>query len=68
MAGDKPYIFVKHIYASASILGAIVCIYLWDISGENIAMLAGTSVVFLIRFLAARFKLDLPIIRGNNFK
>ena len=59
MAGDKPYIFVKHIYASASILGAIVCIYLWDISGQSIAMLAGTSTVFLIRFLAARFKLDL---------
>jgi len=68
MAGDKPYIFVKHIYASASILGAIVCIYLWDISGQSIAMLAGTSTVFLIRFLAARFKLDLPIIQGHNFK
>ena len=68
MAGDKPYIFVKHIYASASILGAIVCIYLWDISGQSIAMLAGTSTVFLIRFLAARFKLALPIIQGHNFK
>lgn len=67
MAGDKPYIFIKHIYASASILGAIICIYLWDISGESIAMLVGTSVVFLIRFLSAHFKLDLPTIHGNNF-
>nr|WP_297574437.1 TRIC cation channel family protein [uncultured Peptostreptococcus sp.] len=68
MAGDKPYIFIRHIYASASILGAVSCIYLWDITGKNIAMLFGTAVVFLIRFLAARFKLDLPKIQGSNFK
>ena len=68
IAGDKPYIFIRHIYASASILGAVSCIYLWDITGKNIAMLFGTAVVFLIRFLAARFKLDLPKIQGSNFK
>lgn len=68
MAGDKPYIFIRHIYASASILGAVSCIYLWDITDKNIAMLIGTAVVFLIRFLAAHFKLDLPKIQGSNFK
>ena len=27
MAGEKPYIFVKHVYASASVVGAMVCVY-----------------------------------------
>ena len=28
MASVPPYIFVKHIYACASIIGAIVCVYM----------------------------------------
>ena len=28
MAGVPPYIFVKHIYACASIVGAVVCVYM----------------------------------------
>ena len=51
MAGDKPYIFIRHIYASASILGAVSCIYLWDITGKNVAMLIGTAVVFLLSLI-----------------
>ena len=30
MAGNTPYIFVKHVYASASIIGAILCVVLWQ--------------------------------------
>lgn len=29
MAGDMPYIFVKHVYACASLLGAVVCTALY---------------------------------------
>ena len=29
LAGDTPYIFVKHIYASASLAGALLCAGMW---------------------------------------
>ena len=34
MAGVPPYIFVKHIYACASIVGAVVCVYMYRSSGR----------------------------------
>lgn len=55
-----PYIFVKHIYASACIVGSIVCILLWNIAGRYIAMLSGMAVVILLRYLARRYKWNLP--------
>ena len=30
MAGNTPYIFVKHVYASASLAGALLCTVLWQ--------------------------------------
>ena len=63
MAGNTPYIFVKHVYASASIIGAMVCslVALWF--GELPAMLIGATVVFVIRILAAHYKWNLPRIK-----
>ena len=34
LAGDTPYIFVKHVYASASLAGAILCAGLWSRLGS----------------------------------
>lgn len=62
MAGNTPYIFVKHVYASASIIGAIVCVLVEAWSGELPAMLLGAAVVFVIRILAAHYKWNLPRI------
>ena len=62
MAGNTPYIFVKHVYASASILGAIVCVLVERWFGELPAMLIGAAVVFVIRILAAHYKWNLPRI------
>lgn len=62
MAGNTPYIFVKHVYASASIIGAIVCVLLGKQSGELTAMLIGAAAVFIIRILAAHYKWNLPRI------
>ncbi len=59
-AGNTPYIFTKHIYACASIAGALVCALLWDIAGSAIATLIGFALVVVIRFLAAHFKWNLP--------
>ena len=60
MAGNTPYIFVKHIYASASLAGAVLCVLLWKPLGETTAMSVSAVVIIIIRFLAARFKWSLP--------
>ena len=63
LAGNTPYIFVKHVYACASLAGAIVCVYTWDYIGMTRAMIDGTVVVVLIRLFSAHFKWNLPRIR-----
>lgn len=60
MAGDTPYIFVKHVYASASLAGALVCGLLWHYLGEMLSMLLGVGLVMLIRVLSAHFRWNLP--------
>lgn len=60
MAGDTPYIFVKHIYACASLVGALLCGLLWHYAGEMLSMLAGGGAVILIRGLSAHFRWNLP--------
>ncbi len=60
LAGDTPYIFVKHVYASASLLGALLCAVLWHPFGEATAMLGGAALVILIRVLSAHFRWNLP--------
>ena len=60
LAGLPPYIFVKHIYACASIAGGIACALLWRSAGQTCAVLVCFSLVFLIRILAARYRWSLP--------
>ena len=60
MAEVPPYIFVKHIYACASIIGAIVCVYMNRFVGNVEAMVVSSVVVVLIRYLAAHYHWNLP--------
>lgn len=60
MAGVPPYIFVRHIYACASIVGALVCVWMHRSFGAVEAMVVSSAVVLLIRYLAAHYHLDLP--------
>lgn len=60
MAGDTPYIFVKHVYASASLVGALLCGLLWHYAGEMLSMLLGSGAIILIRCLSAHFRWNLP--------
>lgn len=60
MAGVPPYIFVRHIYACASIIGAMVCVWMHRFFGAVEAMAVSSAVVLLIRYLAAHYRLDLP--------
>lgn len=61
MAGNTPFIFVKHIYACASLAGAAVCTVLLMLNvGTAAAVTVGMVTVFVIRLLAAHYKLNLP--------
>lgn len=60
MAGDMPYIFVKHIYATASIIGALLLCALLPFTKEYIAMLSGAVVIVVIRLLASHYRWSLP--------
>ena len=62
MAGVAPYIFVKHIYACASIAGAWICVIIYRSYGELPAMVVSSLIVMLIRFLAAYYRWNLPRI------
>lgn len=58
---EMPYIFVKHIYACASIVGAAVVYIMYIITGSaEAAMLAGFFFVCVIRFCAAHYGWNLP--------
>lgn len=60
MAGVPPYIFVRHVYACASIVGAVVCVYMHRWFGAVPAMVVASAVVILIRYLAAHYHWNLP--------
>lgn len=62
MAGNTPYILVKHIYAVASLAGAAVFTLLLPYFSYLQCMVAGASIVMLIRFLAAHYRWNLPRI------
>lgn len=59
MAGETPYILVKHIYACAAIAGGIVCVVGRTAFGEAYGTILGLAATVLLRFLAAHFKWNL---------
>lgn len=67
MASEPPYIFVKHFYASASILGAAACALMWHVFGAGISMIAGTAAVVVLRIMAARYRWSLPKPRLEKY-
>ena len=63
MAGMTPFVFVKHVYAIASILGAVCYIILRLYIRDTISLFLGAAVVIIIRLLAAHFRWNLPRIQ-----
>ena len=57
--GEMPIIFVKHFYASASIIGAVACYLLCSVN-ETAALITGAMIVIILRILAAYYKWHLP--------
>ncbi len=60
MAEVPLYVFNKHIYACASIVGAILCVHVYRRLGSLWATALTVFVVVLIRFLAAHYRWNLP--------
>lgn len=67
-ANTIPRIFVKRVYAVASILGALVtgCMLKFLHIGDTIPALAGASVVVILRLLASHYRWNLPRIRSGE--
>lgn len=65
LANEVPAIFKKHVYAVASIAGAISTALLWKVS-EIAAVSTGLVLVVLIRALAMHYKWNLPHIKKQR--
>ncbi len=59
-AGDRPMIFVKYIYACASIVGAVVYLLCLHAELQSLGLIVGFASVFLIRVLAKKYRWSLP--------
>lgn len=59
-AGNVPYIFRKHVYATASIAGATAYLILEKTGYLGFAAMASLLLVLVLRLLAARFQWNLP--------
>ena len=62
MAGITPFIFVKHVYACASLIGAIFYVFLYKRMDDAIAMIISMTAIIGIRLLAAHYRWNLPRI------
>lgn len=60
MADTTPFIFHKHFYASAAIIGAVITVLMWNQSNEIISMFVGTGIIFALRLAAAHYRWKLP--------
>ena len=68
MAGQTPYIFLKHVYASASLLGAVLCVIMMPLTGDAWAIALGMTATVGIRRLSAYFRWNLPHAGINGSK
>lgn len=60
LANDQPYIFCKHFYATASIIGAAFCSITWGYVDMTLNILLSVALILVLRLFAARFRWQLP--------
>lgn len=63
---NTPSIFVRHIYALASLIGAIVYYLLWSVLNKSVAMVITVVIVTMIRHYSRKYKMSLPKV--SRFK
>lgn len=61
--GQIPSVFVRHIYALASLIGAATLFGLQFVMDQKPAMLLCTALIVAIRILSSHFQLSLPKIK-----
>ena len=67
LTGTTPYIFKKHIYALASIGGALLYyIFKYWYPGGILPSIIAMSFVVVIRLLAAKYRWSLPKVHLDN--
>lgn len=66
LAGNVPYIFRKHVYATASIAGAAAYLFLQKIFDLELSTALSLLLVLLLRILAARFEWNLPKVNWED--
>lgn len=59
-AGNVPYIFRKHVYATASLAGACAYLLLQKTGHQGFAAIASMLIVVMLRLLAAHYQWNLP--------
>ena len=60
LAGIMPAVLRKHVYACASLVGAICYLGLLCAMPRGYAMFAGAVIVVVIRLLASHYKWNIP--------
>jgi len=63
MTSSIPFVFMKHIYVSASLVGAILYVVLRGYIDDVVSMVISMIIVVVIRLLAAKYRWNLPRIR-----
>lgn len=62
-ADKVPYVLVKHVYAIASIAGAVVTVVLWRFTANDVlSTLSGFFTIVILRWLAMHFEWNLPTV------
>mgnify|MGYP001268919285 CR=1 FL=1 len=65
LINETPLIFRKEIYATACLSGAILFVVLDNLGiGYNLNAFFSASIIMVIRILAVKYKLSLPIVGG----
>ncbi|MCI9282873.1 MAG: trimeric intracellular cation channel family protein [Lachnospiraceae bacterium] len=60
MAGQTPAVLKKHVYACASIAGAVCYVSLLNLLGNDLSMIVSALLVVIIRILARKYRWNLP--------
>ena len=63
-ANELPSVFVKHVYATSSLAGALLTAFLYRFINQNTAMILGGVLIIVMRVLAAHYKWELPSIKS----
>jgi uncharacterized membrane protein YeiH len=67
MTRTVPYVFIKHVYAMASLVGSLLFYILIRLNVNNTAsMLISIGFIVVVRLLAAKYKWSLPRIHSNK--